>query len=41
MTATYDTGILEVRVVVGEAEPKTREIPIAIGTASPPSPKKS
>lgn len=29
--ATYDVGILEVRVAIGEAEPTTREIPVAIG----------
>ena len=41
VTATYDTGILEVRVVVGEAEPKTREIPVAIGNGKPAIAKKS
>jgi HSP20 family protein len=41
VTAIYDTGILEVRVVVGEAEPKTREIPVAIGNGKPAIAKKS
>ena len=31
VVATYDKGILEVRVDIGKVEPKTREIPITVG----------
>lgn len=35
VTASYDAGILEVRVVVGETEPKIRHIPVATGNGEP------
>jgi len=41
VTATYDAGILEVRVAAGEAPPKTREIPVVVGNGKPAAVKKS
>jgi HSP20 family protein len=41
VTATYDAGILEGGVVVGEAEPKDREIPVAAGNGKPTAIKKN
>ncbi|SNT60920.1 HSP20 family protein [Asanoa hainanensis] len=41
VTATYEAGILEVRVAVGEVVPKTREIPVIVGNGKPAAIKKS
>ncbi|MEV4536669.1 Hsp20/alpha crystallin family protein [Asanoa sp. NPDC049518] len=41
VTATYEAGILEVRVLVGETPPKTREIPVVVGNGKPAVAKKS
>jgi HSP20 family protein len=40
VTAAYDKGILEIRVALGEAEPKIREIPVATGNGKPAVVKK-
>jgi HSP20 family protein len=41
VVAKYDKGILEVRVAIGEAEPKTREIPITVGNGKVVAGKKA
>ena len=41
VAATYEAGILEVRVLVGEAEPKIREIPVVVGNGKSATVKKA